>query len=72
MDKVTVVCDRCGKTVEGLQDESGTAGFYRLTPYWRQFANEDEKILCDACMWDDPRYKAVYQATETTNNEGDG
>lgn len=67
MAKITVVCDRCGKTIEGLHysAENGlpgsTAGYYDTTGKpWSDFANEGERVVCDACMWVDARYQAVY------------
>lgn len=62
MSKVTIMCDRCKKTVEGLHIMgSGTAGFYQVSSgTWAQFANPDELVICDACMWRDPRYIADY------------
>ena len=66
MPTVSVECSRCHKTVDGVEFEAapgvpgGTAGFYRLDAYWGKFADEGETILCDSCMWHDPRYQAVY------------
>lgn len=62
MAKVTVKCDRCGATVEGLRAEGVTGGFYDVAPpsTWAQYANEGEAIVCDECMFADPRYQAVY------------
>lgn len=66
MSRVTVECSRCHQTVEGQEFDApeggigGTSGFYRLDEYWAQFANEGETILCDSCMWHDPRYQEVY------------
>lgn len=64
INKVIVVCNRCDKTVEGLRSELGTSGFYNTeNTIWTQFANPDEKIVCDICMHLDPRYTAVYGNT---------
>lgn len=67
MPKITVRCDRCGKMVEGaripMPDGSVyfTAGFFETGGLpWSQMADEGENIVCDACMWADPRYQAVY------------
>jgi hypothetical protein len=55
----TVHCDRCKKEVEGFIDEAGgmSAGVY---VDWMDFFNPGEHIVCDACMWADPRYIAIY------------
>ena len=54
-------CDRCGKEVakfEQIRDEKTmTAGYYRG---WTEFMNPGENIICDRCMWADPRYIAVH------------
>ena len=66
-NKVTVMCDRCTKTVEGIYDPNTktTGGFYRVAGElkensWAKYRNWGEKILCDACMWADKRYKKDY------------
>lgn len=63
-DKVTVICDRCGKTVDGLHvagPKGFTAGYYDTSgPNWSKYADPDEKIICDDCMWKDSRYLADY------------
>lgn len=60
--EVTIVCDRCKQEVKGLRTESCTAGFYDTKPggCWRKYANPDEEVVCDECMWQDPRYVADY------------
>ena len=61
MDEVTVTCDRCGKQIRGLRTEDMTAGFYDTSGHtWGQYANDGELVVCDDCMWSDPRYIAVY------------
>jgi len=67
MAKVTVICDRCGKTIEGLHSPDTetsmgmTAGYYNTSGQpWAQFVNPGENVVCDACMWADERYIAVY------------
>jgi hypothetical protein len=61
MCKVEFNCDRCGKTVEGLQTEEGTAGFYQMEGMWAEFKqNDSEKRVCDDCMWKDPKYRERY------------
>jgi hypothetical protein len=61
MSKVTVKCDRCDKMVDGIENEIGTAGFYRLDGYWSKFKRDEvEKVICDDCMWIDPKYIKEY------------
>jgi hypothetical protein len=59
---VTIICDRCSKEVEGLENEQGTSGFYRVDKSaWVAFAKDrHEKVICDGCMWADPEYQAIY------------
>lgn len=62
---ITIICDRCGKTVEGLEELGVySAGFYRRDDIWGQFMNPDEHLLCDACMQVDPRYQTVYPSPQ--------
>lgn len=63
MGGIKIKCDRCGKEIEGIEIQGlGTAGFYRLTgsswETYRRSPNED--VICDACMWADPQYIAIY------------
>jgi hypothetical protein len=62
---ITVKCDRCGNTIDGIEHAFGTAGFYRVAPgsLWAKFGNPNEHIVCDDCMWKDPRYMSVYKRT---------
>lgn len=58
-------CDRCLQAIDDFTPPSGdgfTAGYYSILPggYWQQFANLGERVVCDVCMWLDPRYIAVY------------
>ncbi len=54
-------CDRCEQLVEGFENEGGTGGFYYVDKgSWAQFARPYEVVLCDRCMWDDPKYIALY------------
>ncbi len=65
----TAVCSRCNKdTGSPLLDGGMTAGYYHVegTNGWGQFANPGEVFICDACMWADPRYIAVYGIHPTT------
>ncbi len=58
-----IVCDRCHQIVpHAIKDCHGTTGGYYEVSHgqWHQFANYGEQYLCDACMWTDPRYIAVY------------
>lgn len=71
MKRVTVVCDRCGSSIEGLEDEQGTSGFYSrpvVEEYrnngWGQYMNETENDVCDACMQSDKRYRSAYGPKE--------
>lgn len=65
-DKCDVAeCGRCKMDISVLMQASDgvmTIGYYdvRADSWWAQFANAGEKYLCDACMWKDPRYIAVY------------
>ena len=66
MASVTVVCDRCGRTVEGWRESEPigmTAGYYNVETSWTKYANPGEKNVCDQCMWEDPRYQADYHTT---------
>jgi hypothetical protein len=56
-------CCRCQKLVENEVHVMGgmTAGYYDVRGNaWEQFSNPGEDFICDACMWSDPRYIAVY------------
>jgi len=58
---IKVICDRC-KEIAGFPPDPGsgfTAGYYNAKA-WARFANPGEEHICDSCMWDDPRYIAVY------------
>ena len=57
----SIDCSRCGRIIESPSPEPGecTAGYY-VASGWPQFANPGEVYICDACMWADPRYIAVY------------
>lgn len=64
MDKVTIVCDRCGKKVEGLIEPGvATSGFYRvdMDGGWSKYKHsQDEKVICDDCMFASPLYWQDY------------
>lgn len=59
-------CDRCEKLIEGDEGQNFTSGFYIVDQgCWSQFANPYETVVCDECMWADPRYIAIYGAPES-------
>jgi hypothetical protein len=56
------VCSRCHRPIVGFTPPAEgrmTAGYY-VASAWRKYANPGEVYICDACMWDDPRYIADY------------
>lgn len=55
--QITVTCDRCHNLINGIETKFGTGGFYLN---WTEFMSPNEKTVCDECMWQDPRYIAVY------------
>lgn len=56
-----VECSRCHAKIEVFDVGPGvTAGYYDTTGYWGRFANPTESIICDSCMWHDPRYIQAY------------
>lgn len=61
--RIHIVCSRCRKVVIDAAKECNgtTAGYYEVARgQWRKFANVGEQYLCDACMFADPRYIAIY------------
>lgn len=71
------VCDRCGKQIEGMWEPKTdtapgfTAGWYRVDEDgvgWGRYTNPGERIICDACMWADPRYREVYGINEPSSS----
>lgn len=73
MPKIVVICDRCHKSIEGLEswDEQYTAGFYRRKVYsevlndmkdtlWAEYMKEGEDLLCDRCLKTDKQFKADH------------
>lgn len=54
-----MICDRCHKEFEGFMVGELTLGYYDAT-YWFDLSNPGEMIICDLCMWCDPRYIALY------------
>jgi len=63
---VEIVCDRCGRKVEGFQEPgySGfTAGYYDTSEgsHWHKFVHsQEEEKVCDACMFVDAGFISVY------------
>lgn len=66
---VTITCDRCSRTVEGVQDQfefegrkiDTTGGFYDVSEgSWGQYALVGETKICDECMFADPKYQRIY------------
>lgn len=54
-------CDRCGEVIDGYEDDKFTSGFYYVHEgLWAMYGNPYETVLCDECMFKDPRYIAVY------------
>ena len=61
MPVVTVVCDRCGRTVQGWRGEFATGGFYEVSQMaWSKYARPGESNVCAVCMFADPGYLADY------------
>ncbi len=58
-----VFCDRQKHWVDGYTDPitGSSAGVYvTRDSYWSQFASPEEQIVCEECMWADPRYRSAY------------
>jgi hypothetical protein len=61
MNNGEVTCGRCHQVIVDsvLPDGKGmTAGYY-VTP-WQGMGTAEEKYVCDNCMWQDPKYIAIY------------
>lgn len=65
MKDITIICDRCGKVVNGVIDEFHldksvklTGGFYDVTE--SEYARWEEERICDDCMHSDPKYIETY------------
>ena len=57
---IKVTCDRFKQMVEGIQSGNEfTAGFFDMTK-WEEFRREDERYVCDSCMFADPKYLERY------------
>jgi hypothetical protein len=60
--RLDLTCPRCKTAVEGSASWSPgqmTVGWYHRAG-WAGFMRADEQLLCDACMWAEPRYVEVY------------
>jgi hypothetical protein len=61
-----MVCSRCLAKIDGEKitlphGAEVTLGYYEVAAgYWHKFAEPGEVLLCDACMWADPRYQTIY------------
>jgi hypothetical protein len=54
-----ITCDRCHKEQPNASIEQlFSCGVYVVQPgsAWAEYGNPGENIVCDACMWADPRY----------------
>lgn len=60
MPRVKIKCDRCNKEVDGIETDTGTVGFYRLSGCWAEYKRNEEEAICDECMWIDPKYIRNY------------
>jgi hypothetical protein len=74
MATVHVTCSRCKANIEGVRGEDFTGGFYDVRPTdspagWDKYANPGETVLCDPCMWNDPRYQKVHGNFNARNLE---
>jgi hypothetical protein len=68
MKNILITCDRCGKKVDGMisiTPKDGvvvTSGYYIVAEgNWKECQRDDEEYVCDQCMWEDPKYKQLYQ-----------
>lgn len=57
-------CSRCEKILEIDTNAIMTAGYY-VASAWSQFCDPTDVYVCDACMWSDPRYIAIYGKMDT-------
>lgn len=66
MSVMILKCDRCKEHKPGEVYEGTSCGFYVVSEmpgecnYWANFARSGERLICDACMWSDPRYVAEF------------
>jgi len=57
---IKVTCDRCKKIVEGIRGEGFTAGFYDMAKWEEYRLDENERQVCESCMFADPKYVERY------------
>jgi len=68
LKNIKINCDRCGLCINGyfyidsdFPSRSYTTGYYDVSSgYWRNFARENEKIVCDGCMISSEEYKKMH------------
>jgi len=63
-------CDRCRRKADGFVDADGTSGgCYDVSPgsFWDRYARPYESVICDRCMWCDPRWVADYGSWQCEN-----
>jgi hypothetical protein len=53
-----VLCDRCKQAVEGFVGAGGLSGGVYVG--WTEMMDPGEHVVCDRCMWADPRYQVVH------------
>jgi hypothetical protein len=64
--QIVIKCDRCQQEVSGIVGEINdrryyTGGFYDVSEgRWSEFARNEERIVCDYCMFADPKYREMY------------
>jgi two-component SAPR family response regulator len=69
-EHITITCDRCKKLVYGVKDELFTGGYYETSlSIWAEYANTNEKQICDDCMHKHPRYLIEQHGKATTFTE---
>jgi len=56
---IKVTCDRCQQIVEGIRGEEFSAGFYDMIK-WEEYRRDNERYVCESCMFADPRYIERY------------
>lgn len=66
MPLIHVTCNRCKNEVTGFESIVGTAGFYRTSSdyKWSKYADPNEHIVCDECMYKDERYLKDHRLQE--------